>query len=214
MDPRIQLLKQLSKPCAKICEEYFQKSRSWAKDDTSPVTEADIKINDLIISHISKEFPDDAILSEESEDDGKRFSAEYTWIIDPIDGTSEFIAGSPEFCVMICILRNNLPYFAGVTIPAEHKAYFGGPEIPLSEFHLGTEVELKLNTNQHRSNTLVISKSRSSKAMLSFAMLQNLKLCDVDLPALKSVESFKEKRLIMFTSIKLLNGIQQRPTVF
>ena len=169
MDPRIQLLKNLSKPCAKICEEYFQKSRSWAKDDTSPVTEADIKVNDLIIKHISEEFPEDAILSEESEDDGKRFTAEYTWIIDPIDGTSEFISGSPEFCVMICILRKKLPYFAGVTIPAEHKAYFGGPEIPLTEFHLGSGKETHVIINNLDQTPLIISKSRSKENILRFA---------------------------------------------
>ena len=174
MDPRIQLLKNLSKPCAKICEENFQKSLSWSKDDTSPVTEADIKVNDLIIQYISEEFPEDAILSEESEDDGKRFTAEYTWIIDPIDGTSEFISGSPEFCIMICIIHKNQPYFAGITIPAEHKAYFGGPNFPLNEFHLGSEKETEINLQNTEGLPLIISKSRSKENILRFAEVAKL----------------------------------------
>ena len=175
MDSRIQLLKSFAKPSSEICNTYYSKNaKTWQKADKSFVSEADIKVNDFLLSQIQSHFAEDAILSEESPDDAKRFTAEYTWIIDPIDGTSEFIAGSPEFCVMVCLLHKNSPVYAMVAIPQENKAYFGGPSKNLIELDLLSKKETQLFPKEHNSNTLIISKSRAAKEISVFAEECNL----------------------------------------
>src|SRR5438874_8701370 len=67
------------------------------KPDNSPVTEADLAANGAIIALIRGAFPDDAILSEELPDDGARLGERRAWIIDPLDGTRDFIARTDHF---------------------------------------------------------------------------------------------------------------------
>jgi len=70
-------------------------------EGSSPVTEADRASNAVIVDGLRKAFPADAILSEESADTPERLSASRVWIVDPLDGTKEFIARNGEFSVMI-----------------------------------------------------------------------------------------------------------------
>jgi 3'(2'), 5'-bisphosphate nucleotidase len=66
-----------------------------------PVTEADRRVNELLVSRIARRFPADGILAEESEDDGRRMTSDRVWCIDPVDGTKEFIKRNGEFSIMI-----------------------------------------------------------------------------------------------------------------
>jgi 3'(2'), 5'-bisphosphate nucleotidase len=175
MNPRIKLLQSFAEPCSRICKDYFLKeAKTWRKQDKSFVSEADIKVNDYIISSIQEDFADDAILSEESPEDPRRKHSEYTWIIDPIDGTSEFLAGSPEFCIMICILRNNKPFYASITIPQENKSYEGGPSFSAKEKDLLSRKYTNLEKNLPGNNILIMSKSRATQQLKDFAKQENI----------------------------------------
>src|SRR3954447_11265600 len=66
-----------------------------------PVTQADRTVNELIVRALREQFPDDGVLAEESVDTGRRLGRERAWMIDPIDGTKGFIAGTGDFCVQI-----------------------------------------------------------------------------------------------------------------
>jgi 3'(2'), 5'-bisphosphate nucleotidase len=66
-----------------------------------PVTEADRAANELIVSHLRQAFPDDGILAEESADDYQRLMRRRVWMVDPVDGTSGFIARDDDFSVQI-----------------------------------------------------------------------------------------------------------------
>jgi 3'(2'), 5'-bisphosphate nucleotidase len=66
-----------------------------------PVTQADRAVNELIVRALREEFPDDGVLAEESVDTDRRIGRERVWMIDPIDGTKGFIAGTGDFCVQI-----------------------------------------------------------------------------------------------------------------
>ncbi|MGB8508379.1 MAG: inositol monophosphatase family protein, partial [Pyrinomonadaceae bacterium] len=66
-----------------------------------PVTQADRVVNELIVSRLGAEFPDDGILAEESVDTERRLSCARAWMIDPLDGTKGFIAGTGDFAVQI-----------------------------------------------------------------------------------------------------------------
>jgi len=71
------------------------------EDFDEPVTQADRAVNELIVRALREEFPEDGILAEESVDTDRRIGRERAWMIDPIDGTKGFIAGTGDFCVQI-----------------------------------------------------------------------------------------------------------------
>lgn len=74
--------------------------------DREPVTEADRVANDLIVSGLQREFPDDGILAEESADTAQRLAKQRVWMVDPLDGTTGFIDGNGDFAVQIGLAQN------------------------------------------------------------------------------------------------------------
>ena len=78
----------------KIIMEIYQNNdfKTEIKDDDSPVTQADLKANDAICKILMDNFPNYGLLSEEYADNKERLSKEYVWVVDPIDGTKDFIA--------------------------------------------------------------------------------------------------------------------------
>lgn len=75
-------------------------------DDTEPVTQADTIANDLIVTRLKREFPDDGILAEESVDTKRRLEKSRVWMVDPLDGTNGFIDGNGDFAVQIGLTEN------------------------------------------------------------------------------------------------------------
>lgn len=71
------------------------------KDPTEPVTEADRAVNAYLVKQIGQLYPADGTLAEESKDDLSRLNKRRVWIMDPLDGTAEFIAHNGEFVIMI-----------------------------------------------------------------------------------------------------------------
>ena len=70
-------------------------------EDLEPVTQADTIANDLIVTGLKREFPDDGILAEESIDTKRRLKKSRVWMVDPLDGTNGFIDGNGDFAVQI-----------------------------------------------------------------------------------------------------------------
>lgn len=93
------------------------------KGEGDPVTSADRAANDLIIDRIRERFPNDAILSEESRDDLKRLEAERVWIIDPLDGTKDFVTGTGDFAVMIGLAVEGRPAVGAVCRPLDMRLW-------------------------------------------------------------------------------------------
>ena len=76
-------------------------ARTWSKSGGSPVTEADIGVDTFLRIRLSALLPEAAWLSEETVDDALRLSRRFVWVVDPIDGTSPFLNGQPNWCVSI-----------------------------------------------------------------------------------------------------------------
>ena len=94
------------------------------KDDNSPITEADIKSNNLILNRLKSFSPNVPILSEESLIEWKeRKTWNLYWLIDPLDGTKEFIKKNGEFTVNIALIKNNSPIFGIIYAPAKSLLY-------------------------------------------------------------------------------------------
>jgi 3'(2'), 5'-bisphosphate nucleotidase len=103
---------------------HFYGATEWeAKADASPVTQADHASNEVITSAIRAAFPDDAILSEESADSPERLSAARVWIVDPLDGTKEFLAQNGEFSVLIGLAIEGEPVLGAVYLPTTGVLY-------------------------------------------------------------------------------------------
>jgi 3'(2'), 5'-bisphosphate nucleotidase len=99
------------------------------KADASPVTQADREANEAILSVLRAAFPDDAILSEETPDNAARLSARRVWIIDPLDGTRDFIARTGEFAVHVGFAVDGVATVGAVyrpTLDAMYSAVEGG----------------------------------------------------------------------------------------
>jgi 3'(2'),5'-bisphosphate nucleotidase len=79
------------------------------KSDRSPVTAADRDANDAIVAILRGAFPDDGLLTEESPDDGARLGRSRVWIVDPLDGTRDFVARTDEFCVHVALAVEGVP---------------------------------------------------------------------------------------------------------
>src|SRR6185312_8147761 len=86
-------------------------------DDVEPVTQADTIANDLIVTGLKREFPDDGILAEESVDTKRRLEKSRVWMVDPLDGTNGFIDGNGDFAVQIGLAEEGQPVVAVVYQP-------------------------------------------------------------------------------------------------
>lgn len=89
----------------------------------SPVTAADHAANDAILDRLAREFPSDAVLSEESRDSAARLEAARVWIVDPLDGTKEFLAQNGEFAVMIGLALDGAAVAGALYLPARGSSY-------------------------------------------------------------------------------------------
>jgi 3'(2'), 5'-bisphosphate nucleotidase len=89
----------------------------------SPVTAADHAASAAIIDRIRVEFPEDAVLCEETADSSARLGAARLWVVDPLDGTKEFLAQNGEFSVMIGLVAGGQPVLGVVYLPAVDRLY-------------------------------------------------------------------------------------------
>ncbi len=92
------------------------------KSDNTPVTNIDLHSSKIIVQHISTHFEDDIIISEESHRNNRGNSC--YWLVDPIDGTKNYIKGGREFCICISYIYNNYPVFGIIYIPATDEFYY------------------------------------------------------------------------------------------
>jgi len=93
------------------------------KADHSPVTSADLAVNQILQAQLQSAFPDDGWLSEESPDDLDRLQRTRVWVVDPIDGTKAFIKGEPEFCISVALIERGRPIVAAIFNPSVDELY-------------------------------------------------------------------------------------------
>lgn len=104
-----------ARQAGKILMKYYGKTERHYKEGTSIVTKADREAEELIRSIIKNKFPDHSILGEEFGSEKR--DSDYTWIIDPLDGTTNYSAHFPFFCVSIALTKNSEPILGVVYYP-------------------------------------------------------------------------------------------------
>lgn len=161
------------------------------KDDKSPLTEADKASNAIICECLKDTYP---IISEENKqvDYNERKSWNTCWLVDPIDGTKEFIKKNGEFTVNIALIENGVPVLGVVYLPAKEVLYFGSAEtgsykysvtdgqLPEFESLLGSSRKLT-GENLPQKYTIVASRSHMSPETENFIEECRQKYGDVEL---------------------------------
>ncbi len=92
------------------------------KTNHTPVTAADMASEHLIRTFLGEQF-NYPILSEETADNPERLTAEYVWIVDPLDGTRDFIRGTGDFSILIGLIRNGKPVLGAIYLPTARALY-------------------------------------------------------------------------------------------
>lgn len=134
----INSLEDLTAPILNICHSaaeailavYCEGESAFGveqKSDASPVTRADHASNKVIVSALTEQFPTIPIISEETgiADFSERQTWEEYWLVDPLDGTKEFIARNDQFTINIALIRKRKPVFGVVHLPVTGRAYIG-----------------------------------------------------------------------------------------
>ena len=119
------LLKDTVREAGALALSLFRTElKNWTKGASSPVSEADIRVNDLLERRLRSATPDYGWLSEESVDDEQRLGKHLTWIVDPIDGTRGYLAGREDWCVSVALVEDATPVLAAVFVPASDEFFF------------------------------------------------------------------------------------------
>ena len=151
-----------------IMEIYTKDFSVEFKDDKSPLTEADLKANEIICSKLLALYPDTPIMSEENKqtDYNVRKNWEYYWCIDPIDGTKEFIKKNGEFTVNIALIHKDTPVLGVVYAPVLDEMY--SSKLNEGAFKNGQKLPLKVNSTPREKLFVVASKSHLSEETQEF----------------------------------------------
>jgi myo-inositol-1(or 4)-monophosphatase len=119
------LLKDTVREAGALALSLFRTElKNWTKGASSPVSEADIRVNDLLEQRLRTATPAYGWLSEESVDDEARLEKRLVWIVDPIDGTRGYLAGREDWCVSVALVEDALPVLAAVFVPASDEFFF------------------------------------------------------------------------------------------
>ena len=94
------------------------------KEDKSPVSNGDLKVNEIITNKIKALTPNVPIVSEETVDLNKKNKAKIFWLIDPIDGTKEYIAGKDEYTLNAALVINTVPVLGVVGVPKKNRLFY------------------------------------------------------------------------------------------
>jgi 3'(2'), 5'-bisphosphate nucleotidase len=145
-----------------------------------PVTQADRAVNELIVGRLAEAFPEDGILAEESADTERRLGRERVWMIDPLDGTKGFIAGSGDYAVQIGLAVGGAAVLGVVYAPAEDVLYWAARgqgafvERTIHDAEARTSVERLSVTNETALARMRLAESRSHRGPRMDTVVQAL----------------------------------------
>jgi len=159
-DQTLKVCKIAWKAGRKILDIYSKNFKIFKKKDLSPVTIADLESEKIIIKGLKKIFSKPKIFSEESNYKNKKKLKDF-WLVDPLDGTKEFIKKNGEFTVNIAFVKDRRPVFGIIYAPVLKKTYVG---IKKSTYKIINEINFKkIVPKKKNSKTIIISRSHSTK---------------------------------------------------
>ncbi len=177
---------------AAILEVYRSDFEVRNKEDASPVTEADLKAEAIILAGLAALTPDIPVVSEEAAAAGARFDVSQGrfWLVDPLDGTKEFVAKNGEFTVNIGLIDNGVPVVGALFAPVPDRLFLaapgratvedrGAPPRPISVRPRPEAGMVVLSSRSHRDSErfdtfiapLPVAELRHSGSSLKFALV-------------------------------------------
>lgn len=141
-------LKETIKEAGFIAKGYYHEGveHHFKSDPTDFVTIADTTVSDFIIGKIKEKYPTHGIISEEEKEEINP-GAEYTWVVDPIDGTRNFATHISMWCVIIGVMKNRKPYLGAVYDPINDELFFAevgkGAFLNDRPIKIGSQVDIK-----------------------------------------------------------------------
>ncbi|MCQ2792520.1 MAG: 3'(2'),5'-bisphosphate nucleotidase CysQ [Bacilli bacterium] len=146
----------------KILEIYKTNFKVEIKKDKSPVTEADKQADKIIFKYLHEAFPTYAFLTEESQDDLKRLENDYVWIIDPLDGTCNFVDKNDEFTINIALSYKHKIVVGVIIVPIKNEIYYATDHGGAFYSCKGSVREIHVSRNSSKIRAL-LSRSLHSK---------------------------------------------------
>ena len=156
------------------------------KDDKSPVSNGDLRANELITNKIKELTPSIPIISEETVDIKIKNTAKIFWLIDPIDGTKEYIAGKDEYTLNAALVIDTIPVLGIVGVPKKNRLFYS--YAPNESYLIESGKTKKINCQKKQPKGKVVALSSALKP--SDIILNKLKEFNVNL-IVKMASSYK-----------------------
>lgn len=161
----LEVMKEVAVKAGEIIMEIYETDfQVDYKEDQSPLTMADRKANDYIVSNLMDKFPECAMLSEEMKDDKQRRQNDYCFIVDPLDGTKEFVKKNGQFTVNIALVYKQRPVIGVIYVPVSKDLYYASRDEGAYKLDGATGDLRKLKVSGKTENLIWVgSKSHSSE---------------------------------------------------
>ncbi|MEM9478285.1 MAG: 3'(2'),5'-bisphosphate nucleotidase CysQ [Verrucomicrobiota bacterium] len=177
-----------------ILEIYAREFSVEEKEDKSPLTEADRAAHEILVAALEEATPEIPIISEEAKTlpYAERKGWSQLWMIDPLDGTKEFIKKNGEFTINVAFVEDGVPTAGVVYQPTEKKLYFGGPETgAFCQIDGGEAVPVKNEAHYSEKDEVCVVASRSHLSPEVEKFVEDLKAQGKDVEFLSAGSSLK-----------------------
>lgn len=166
---------EIARDAGKLIMGYFSgRFVTSQKEDKSPVTDADIAANQLIVKALTAMAPEIPIVAEEDEEINAG-GHELFWLVDPLDGTRAFVRGEPEFTVNIGLIHKGKPVFGVIYAPPQDALYWG--EAGKSAYRMiGNGKAETLQVRAPAPEGLIVVRSKSHPSATTAAYMETLKI--------------------------------------
>ncbi len=131
------------------------------KEDNTPVSNGDLEINEIITRKISQLTPNIPIVSEETVNLSVKNKSKIFWLVDPIDGTKEYIAGKEEYTLNAALVINKVPVLGMVGVPKKNRLFFSYN--PGESYLIENEVTKKINCSKKQPKNTIVALSSMGK---------------------------------------------------
>ncbi|MBT3464209.1 3'(2'),5'-bisphosphate nucleotidase CysQ [archaeon] len=171
MKEKLELMIKLARQAGNQIMKIYSKENiiKYVKEDNSPLTEADKRSNSVIIRGLLKKYPKIPVMSEENEHKINFEKCEKIWILDPLDGTKEFIKKNGEFSVNIAYVENKRPVIGVIFFPVLNELYYAIRNKGSFCFN-GSKINNIQVSKKDITEDMVLTRSRShaSEKLLKF----------------------------------------------
>ena len=141
----------------KSIELYKKGLKKIIKPDNSPVTNGDLEVNKILTEKIKSVTPNIPIISEETVDLTKKNKFNTFWLIDPIDGTKEYIAGKDEYTLNAALVINKVPILGLVGVPKKDRLFFS--YAPGESYLIEKNKTIKINCEKKQPKNKIVALS-------------------------------------------------------